>query len=217
MHAIPTTYGGVNFRSRLEARWAAFFDLLGLSWEYEPVDLKGYIPDFRLSLAETSLYAEVKPVDHTRGFDSAIAKMQKAYYPDVLTFENSDFSEGVCVHDAVSKKLLEVCPHEFLFLGSTPLLRYNGPSGPPLAFGVLVSRPLLYETRFAFVRGAVVLTKTNVEGRDAIEFRYVQEKGLLAVNYTQAWREAGNRVQWKAREQERLRLAEIGNSAKRFK
>lgn len=46
MHAIPTTYGGVNFRSRLEARWAAFFDLLGWSWEYEPIDLAGYIPDF---------------------------------------------------------------------------------------------------------------------------------------------------------------------------
>ena len=27
--AIPTTYSGVVFRSRLEARWAAFFDLCG--------------------------------------------------------------------------------------------------------------------------------------------------------------------------------------------
>jgi len=26
--AIPTRYNGVNFRSRLEAKWAAFFDLL---------------------------------------------------------------------------------------------------------------------------------------------------------------------------------------------
>jgi hypothetical protein len=25
--AIPTTYAGVNFRSRLEARYAAFFDI----------------------------------------------------------------------------------------------------------------------------------------------------------------------------------------------
>ena len=29
--AIPTTYAGVRFRSRLEARWAAFFDLCGWS------------------------------------------------------------------------------------------------------------------------------------------------------------------------------------------
>lgn len=46
MAAIPTRYSGVQFRSRLEARWAAFFDLLGWKWEYEPIDLAGYIPDF---------------------------------------------------------------------------------------------------------------------------------------------------------------------------
>ncbi len=39
-------YAGVQFRSRLEARWAAMFDLLGWPWEYEPVDLDGYIPDY---------------------------------------------------------------------------------------------------------------------------------------------------------------------------
>jgi hypothetical protein len=40
-HAIPTVYKGVQMRSRLEARWAAFFDELGWPWEYEPVDLAG--------------------------------------------------------------------------------------------------------------------------------------------------------------------------------
>lgn len=43
---IPTTHAGTNFRSRLEARWAAFFDLVGWSWTYEPFDADGYIPDF---------------------------------------------------------------------------------------------------------------------------------------------------------------------------
>jgi len=32
----PTKYAGITFRSRLEARWAVFFDALGISWEYEP-------------------------------------------------------------------------------------------------------------------------------------------------------------------------------------
>jgi hypothetical protein len=45
-NAIPTKYRGVQFRSRLEARWAAFFDLVGWPWRYEPLDLNGYIPDF---------------------------------------------------------------------------------------------------------------------------------------------------------------------------
>lgn len=48
--ALPTWYRGVEFRSRLEARWAVFFDTLGLRWEYEKegYDLNGlwYLPDF---------------------------------------------------------------------------------------------------------------------------------------------------------------------------
>lgn len=46
LQAIPTRYRGTQFRSRLEARWAAFFDLVGWSWNYEPFDLLGYVPDF---------------------------------------------------------------------------------------------------------------------------------------------------------------------------
>ncbi len=48
--AHPTTYNGIRFRSRLEARWAAAFDLLGWQWEYEPFDLDGWVPDFQLTL-----------------------------------------------------------------------------------------------------------------------------------------------------------------------
>jgi hypothetical protein len=60
-HAIPTRYAGRRFRSRLEARWAAFFDLVGWRWEYEPFDLSGWIPDFVLIGAATTL-VEVKPI-----------------------------------------------------------------------------------------------------------------------------------------------------------
>lgn len=50
---LDTEYKGYKFRSRLEARWAVFFDSLGVEWEYEPegFDLGGglhYLPDFRL-------------------------------------------------------------------------------------------------------------------------------------------------------------------------
>lgn len=63
IRAIPTRYNGVNFRSRLEARWAAFFDLVGWRWEYEPIDLKGWAPDFIIKLPIADVYAEVKPVE----------------------------------------------------------------------------------------------------------------------------------------------------------
>ena len=50
--AINTHYAGCHFRSRLEARWAVFFDHLNITWEYEPqgyeFDGQRYLPDFHL-------------------------------------------------------------------------------------------------------------------------------------------------------------------------
>lgn len=64
--AIPTAYAGVNFRSRLEARWAAFFDLCGWEWDYEPFDLDGWAPDFLLR-GKVPALVEVKPVSFNAG------------------------------------------------------------------------------------------------------------------------------------------------------
>lgn len=47
---IETLYHGYRFRSRLEARWAVFFDTVGLEYQYEPegyeMDDVRYLPDF---------------------------------------------------------------------------------------------------------------------------------------------------------------------------
>lgn len=32
---VPTNYKGYAFRSRLEARWAVYFDKIGIEWDYE--------------------------------------------------------------------------------------------------------------------------------------------------------------------------------------
>lgn len=58
-----TVYSGVTFRSRLEARWAIFFDLLDWDWDYEPCSYKvgarmEYLPDFYLPTID--LWVEVK-------------------------------------------------------------------------------------------------------------------------------------------------------------
>ena len=44
----PTFYNGVQFRSRLEAQWACFFDQAKWKWDYEPMDLSGWTPTFRV-------------------------------------------------------------------------------------------------------------------------------------------------------------------------
>jgi len=60
---IETVYNGYRFRSRLEARWAVFFDAVGLPYEYEKegFDLgegDWYLPDFWLPSLQ--LWVEIK-------------------------------------------------------------------------------------------------------------------------------------------------------------
>jgi hypothetical protein len=60
--AIETVYNGYRFRSRLEARWAVFFDSLGIEYQYEAegFDIDGvwYLPDFWLP--ELKCWCETK-------------------------------------------------------------------------------------------------------------------------------------------------------------
>lgn len=61
--AIPTTYKGVKFRSKLEAAWAEWFDSKGIEWTYEQEGYQlpsgtWYLPDFWLPKAKT--FVEVK-------------------------------------------------------------------------------------------------------------------------------------------------------------
>ena len=79
--AIETLYDGHAFRSRLEARWAVFFNMLGVKYQYEPEGFKTsssgggkentvcYLPDFCVQCYGTRgeigdepfpLYIEVK-------------------------------------------------------------------------------------------------------------------------------------------------------------
>src|ERR1700742_1064921 len=64
MKAIETFYDGYKFRSRLEARWAVFFNEMGWNYEYESEgflleDGTPYLPDFYLPTIYT--WVEVKP------------------------------------------------------------------------------------------------------------------------------------------------------------
>lgn len=67
---IETYYNGYRFRSRLEARWAVFFDALDIPYEYEPEGYQlpsgWYLPDFWLSdhktnKSERGCFVEIKP------------------------------------------------------------------------------------------------------------------------------------------------------------
>lgn len=69
--AIETQWKGYRFRSRLEARWAVFFEHLGVRWDYEPEGFKtgwhegrqrDWLPDFQIWLRDgkSPYWVEVK-------------------------------------------------------------------------------------------------------------------------------------------------------------
>jgi len=100
--AIETEYAGVMFRSRLEARWAVFFDTLGIRWDYEPEgyqfeDGTRYVPDFWLRKKPLLMsgFFEVKPAG---GMDDEALRRARllahAAREDVWIVESSYFPDA---------------------------------------------------------------------------------------------------------------------------
>lgn len=94
---IETIYKKYRFRSRLEARWAVFFDHCGIKYEYEPEgfvlsDGEKYLPDFYLP--EQDAYVEVK----------SIGAINIRFEDDEVWFEDGREKAskyGCFIHDAV--------------------------------------------------------------------------------------------------------------------
>ena len=90
--AIETRYKGYRFRSRLEARWAVFFDACGYQWEYEPegFDLPcgtHYLPDFKIFGEDYNgdynvFWIEVKPSENGLT-DAKVSAFRQALWAEV--------------------------------------------------------------------------------------------------------------------------------------
>ncbi|WP_411878558.1 hypothetical protein [Polaromonas sp. YR568] len=69
---MTANYDGLEFKTRLEAQWAAFFDLAGWSYWTNPVTVGDWRPDFKLrfdcSHSECGgyhvIFSSVLPVSH---------------------------------------------------------------------------------------------------------------------------------------------------------
>jgi hypothetical protein len=88
LKAIQTEYRGFLFRSRLEARWAVFFDTLKIDFLYEPEGFElpnvgRYLPDFWIPVIR--YWAEVKPCQMTKHEESkALALADYSHRPVLL-------------------------------------------------------------------------------------------------------------------------------------
>ena len=185
---IPTKHKGRQYRSRLEARWATYFDMLGWRYEYEPFDLAGWIPDFVLLGTCEDVLVEIKPVV---SFPEDVADKIKRAEPEqevlilgctipVRTFDESNDS---CVgwisishgwDDAVIGDIRQC------YTSSGEICRYKSDvvtRSVSIGFGLCPLHP---------------------PGHDRISGKWEGIRMDWSYDVIGLWTEAGNQVQWKA-------------------
>lgn len=100
--AIQTVYNGYKFRSRLEARWAVFFDALGINYEYEPEgydlgEAGWYLPDFYLT--DMKVWVEIKGGNKDADFIPGLNKAGAFY-------KKTGNSIAFCMNDPSSESVI---------------------------------------------------------------------------------------------------------------
>lgn len=169
--AIPTQFNGIQFRSRLEARWAAFFEILDWNYVYEPLDANGYIPDFLIthpdSIGLPPLLIEVKPAVTHADYMAAATKT----------------NDGLAGH----------WDHGVLIVGASPY--YENPSNATAGLYIHKGIPAAasWWMRGSESHNALVYIKPSFVRGGHVRGIQTHVKTL-----DKWWRKAGNEVQWKS-------------------
>jgi len=105
--AKPVQYKGINFKSTLEAQWAAFFEELELPWQYEkdtiPLpDGTFYISDFTLHNEYNYAVYEMKPKGITsKKFKAAQTFIDNANYDHRMRYDEFFHTETFLMQGSV--------------------------------------------------------------------------------------------------------------------
>jgi hypothetical protein len=193
MLAIAINYAGTVFRSRLESRWAAFFDLAGWYWEYEPPETGGWIPDFLLIGAKQVTKVEVKPIE---------------WITDAL--EVTDRSDLAKVKNYLAEATPCDAGAEVLVLGAYPYFNGDGPmlgTFLSMGWGTTTGDDVSWNVWSdpAVLRAGYDPFKLDFHAWDGawnyrIGGQHDGDHHLLECevnDVVQMWREAGNLVQWR--------------------
>lgn len=98
----PTKYRGIQFRSRLEARWAVFLDNASnvMKWQYEPLTVNfregyTYTPDFHVEYYYNQnrcrLFIEVKPDEVTQDYIWMLAQASSQLQTNLAVYAGNPF------------------------------------------------------------------------------------------------------------------------------
>lgn len=131
--AIETVYNGYRFRSRLEARWAVFFDALGVKYEYEAEGFEignglRHLPDFSI---QNGVLIEIKPKDSF----IPVMKRKYIYLAGKINANFNDWRHELAFEKDLSEKHHFTCFYKYEnsneLEGNLPtfrgIYRYTGP------------------------------------------------------------------------------------------
>ena len=185
--AIETEWHGCRFRSRLEARWAVLFELLGIEWEYEPDGfiIDGgirYLPDFLLrgvrvrrgNSTPIDLYVEVK------GFmsDADYKKVDGfSRYKPIYVVTKLPYEKGKSWHEVCEERCYDwPYPFNFKTVDGDNFGAFLGvnESGEPVLFGddsTYLNDASTELTDLAYRTAALVRFEHNERPEDHILYR----------------------------------------------
>jgi hypothetical protein len=184
MKPIPIKIDGIQFRSKLEARWYLFMKRLQWRIEYEPQELpeiNGWIPDFMIIGKDKKILVDVKPI-----------------------YSVDDWNENHPSYKKILESGIKNTKYELLILGASFDLGGN-------AFGVLYEhREYLKEYNYdPFSDSPVVFTSYGFKigflpSESNWECRITGEGGKIYLyegndkykRLEEAWNECGSQLQW---------------------
>ena len=184
LKGIPTKYKGVQYRSRLEAKWAVMFDMLGWVYQYEPFDLPGWIPDFVLLGKKRTTLVEVKPYSTLEQFKSSgtIAKNLEA-------MKGSAYEDCELLLLGSSVIQLDYWEYRREDKGMHAVIGWLG------EWGAFDNAILVHDNIYDFFHELgswVGRMGCSTDGK------YLWEETVLVEDFRHLWNKAGNVVQWKA-------------------
>ena len=205
MKAIPVYYNGTQFRSRLEAKWAAFFDLNGWDWEYEPFDLEGWAPDFLLK-GKVQALVEVKPLAFATS-DGSVRSNESLYAiargaAEKATYHADRMEKAILAWDEAGDMTVPRPPQfEILTLGLGPF-RHRGTGD--WALGVLSCEQMTLSDDIAILWSGQFKRMDYAANEGSYQYRISGKydgdhhiKKLDGWETNAFWREAQNMTQWK--------------------
>ena len=197
--AIPTRYQGTQYRSRLEARYAALFNELGWKWTYEPdLGIAGRIPDFLMQWYTPTLI-ECKPATTL----AEVAEHRSALVTACADWLCADVVRDLRALDEAPDAPWDLSRADY-FLALIQEVSVYGNQGA-------VGRRALVAGSQLFIDGPSISIDGHhkfIVHRDhvglAAENQYCLVCGHLQYGYAASsdilslWRDAGTKTQWKA-------------------